>query len=225
MSIGAALRQSLRDFYFNSWRLAPANLLWGVLLILAIVAGPFTIVGVALFILLVLPTVGLYRMGALIARGEPAAFSEFVAGMRRHGPVSLAVAAGAAVLAFVLTTNVLVGLHEGNPLGWFISAMALWGLVGLRMFLTAFWPILVDPDRTGIGLRQRLWLAGLAVIGRPIRMAALTVVIAVLLVLSSVFFAAIVLITVAYVAVLSSRVVLPLVDEVEARLPEARRAR
>jgi len=225
MSIGAALRQSLRDLYFNSWRLAPANLLWGLVLILAIVAGPFTIIGVGLFILLVLPTVGLYRMGGLIARGEPAAFTDFLGAMGRYGPVSLAIAVGATVLAFVLATNVLVGIREASPLGWFVSAMALWGLVGLGMFLTAFWPILVDPERPGVGLRQRLWLAGLAVIGRPMRMLGLTVVIAVILAISSVFFAAIVLVSVAYVAVLSARVVLPLVDEVEARLPEARRAR
>jgi hypothetical protein len=225
MSLGAALRQALRDFYFNSWRLAPANLLWGVILVVAIFAGPLTLLGSALLIGLAVPTAGLYRMGALIARGEPAAFSDFTGGMRRFGPAALAVAAGAAILALVFTTNVLVGLGESNPLGWFISALALWGDVGLVMLLTAFWPILVDPDREGLGLRARLALAGLAVIGRPVRMLVLTLVVLVLLAVSTVLFAAIVLISVAYIALVSSRVVLPLVDEVEARLPEARRVR
>ena len=225
MSIGSALRASLHDFYFNSWRLAPANLVWGVLLVAALIAGPLTLLGMALLMLLAVPTAGLYRMGALIARNEPAAFSDFLGGMRRYGVRALAIAVGAATLAFVFTTNVIVGLQAGNPLGWFISAMALWGDVGLLMLLTTLWPILVDPAREGLGLRQRVTLAGLAVIGRPVRVLVLTVVLVLILAASTVLFAALIIVSVAYVAIVSSRVILPLVDEVEARLPETRQVR
>lgn len=225
MSIGAALRQSLRDFYFNSWRLAPANLVWGAVLILAILAGPLSLLGAVLFVLLAIPTAGLYRMGALLAREEHAAFSDFLSGMRRFGPMAALVVAGVVALAIVFATNVVIGLQAGNPLGWFMSALALWGLVGLAMFLAAFWPLLVDPDREGLGLRRRLALAGLAVIGRPIRMIALTILLLAVLAVSTVFFAALVIVSVAYVALVSTRVVLPLVDALEARLPEAREAR
>jgi len=222
MSLRAALRTSLTDFYFNSWRLAPANLAWGAVLILAVVAGLLTIVGVALLIALAVPTAGLYRMGALIARGEPAAFSDFLDGMRRFGAAAVLVGGAAAILAIVFATNVAVGFSAGNPIGWVISAMALWGLVGLLMLLVAFWPVLVDPERQGIGLRRRLALAGLVVIGRPARMIILTATIAFILIVSTILFAALVLMSVAYVALVSARVVLPLVDEVEARLPEGR---
>jgi hypothetical protein len=222
MSLRSALRTSITDFYFNSWRLAPANVAWGAVLILAVVAGLFTIVGVALLIVLAVPTAGLYRMGALIARGEPAAFSDFLDGMRRFGAAAVLVGAAAAILAIVFATNVAVGFGAGNPIGWVVSAMALWGLVGLVMLLVAFWPVLVDPERQGIGLRRRLALAGLVVIGRPARMILLTAMIAFILVVSTILFAALVLMSVAYVALLSARVVLPLVDEVEARLPEGR---
>ena len=225
MSIGAALRQSARDFYFNSWRLAPANLVWGIWFVLALVAGPVSMLGVALLVALAIPTVGLYRVAALIAREEPVAFSDFVGGMRRSGPAALAVGGGAAILAVVFTTNVLVGLDAHNPLGWFISAMALWGDVGLVMFLATFWPILVDPQREAVSLRRKLALAGLAVIGRPVRVIGLTVTLVLVLAVSTLLFAALVIAGVAYIALVSSRVVLPLVDEVEARLPEARRAR
>ena len=179
----------------------------------------------ALLLVLAIPSAGLYRMGALIARDEPADFSDFVAGMRTYGPPGLLVAVGAALLAFVFTTNVAVGLQAGNPLGWLISAFALWGDVGLVMFLTVFWPVLVDPRREGLGLRRRLALSGLAVIGRPGRVAAVMAAVVVILAISTVLFAALVLVTVAYVALFSSRLMLPLVDEVEARLPEARQAR
>ncbi len=193
------------------------------MLIGAFIVGPLTPLGAALLIGLAVPTVGLYRMGALIARGEPAAFSDFVGGMRRFGPAALLVAVGAAILAFVFTTNVLVGLAAGNPLGWFISAMALWGDLGLVMLLTTLWPMLVDPHREHLGLRSRLTLAGLVVIGRPVRILALTFVVVAVLAISTVLFALLVMVSVAYIALVSSRYVLPLADDLEARLPGVRR--
>jgi hypothetical protein len=220
MSLRAALRRSMTDFYFNSWRLAPANLAWGVILILALLAGPTSLLGIGLFVALAVPTAGLYRLAALIARDKPAAFSDFVEGMRRYGVAALAVAAGAAILAVVFTTNIAVGLDVGGPLGWFISALALWGDVALVMLLVAFWPVLVDPDREGMGLRRRLMLAGLVVIGRPGRSLALTMVVIAVLAVSTVLFAAILLVSVAYVSIVSARYVLPMLDALEARLPE-----
>lgn len=224
MSIGGALRRSLRDFYFNSWRLAPANVLWGIVLILALLAGPTTLLGILLFILLAVPTAGLYRMSALVAREEPVDFSDFLTGMRTYAPAGLLVSAGAAILAVVFTTNVIVGLQLGNPLGWLVSAFALWGDVGLLMFLSVFWPVLVDPRHEGLALRRRIGLAGLAVIGRPVPVAALTAVLVLLLTVSTVLFAALVIVSVAYIGLVSCRVVLPLVDGIEARLPASRQA-
>jgi hypothetical protein len=222
MSLGSALRQAVTDFYFNSWRLAPANLVWGVGFIALLVAGPLTVVGVAILVVLAVPLAGLHRMAALIARDEPVAFSDFVAGMRRYAGPAIAAAAGAAILAAVFTTNVVVGLGAGGPFGWFISALALWGDVALVMLLGVFWPVLVDPRREGLGLRRRFALAGLVVIGRPGRVAALTIVVAAILIVSTVLFAAILLVSVAYVALVSARYVLPMLDALEARMPEGR---
>jgi hypothetical protein len=222
MSLRAALRQSMTDLYFNSWRLAPANLVWGGLLILALLAGPLTVLGLVLLVALAVPTAGIYRLGALIARGEPAAFSDFVDGMRQNAIAALAVAAGAATLAVVFTTNIFVGLEAGVPVGWLIGAMALWGDVALTMLLVTFWPILVDPRREGLALRRRVVLAGLVVIGRPGRVAALTLVVTAILIVSTVLFAAILLVSVAYVSLVSARYVLPMLDALEARLPEGR---
>jgi uncharacterized membrane protein YesL len=224
MSIRAALRQALRDFYFNSWRLAPANLLWGIVLIAALLIGPVSIVGGALIILLAAPTAGLYRMGALVARDEPASFGDFFGAIRQFGPGAIAVAVAVAALGLVLTTNLSVGLASDNPLGWLISAMALWGDVAIVLFLVVFWPVFVDPRRDGQSLRQKLALAGLGVIGRPIRVSALTLTVALVLMASTILFAMLVIVSVAYVAIVSSRVVLPMVDELEGRLPEARQA-
>lgn len=222
MALAPALRQAVTDFYFNSWRLAPANLVWGVGFIALFVAGPLSLVGVAILLLLALPTAGLHRMAALIARGEPAAFSDFVDGMRRYAGPALAVTAGAVILATVFTTNVIFGLEMGGPVGWFVSAMALWGDVALAMLLVAFWPVATDPRREELGLRRWLALAGLAVIGRPGRVFLLTLIVVAILVVSTVLFAAILLVSVAYVSLVSARYVLPMVDALEARLPEGR---
>lgn len=222
ISLRAALRQAVTDLYFNSWRLAPANLVWGAILVLAFVAGPLSLLGMALLLGLAVPTAGLYRMAALIARGEPTTFSDFIGGMGRYAIRALGVSAGAAVLAFVFTTNVLVGLGTDSPAGWFVSAMALWGLLGLGMLLVAFWPLLADPRREALGLRGRLALAGVVVIGRPMRSLALTVVVTAILVVSTVLFAALVIVSVAYVSLVSARYVLPLADEVERQLAARR---
>lgn len=225
MPLGTALRTAFTDFYFNSWRLAPANLVWGLVLILALLAGPTTLLGAVLLVVLPVPAVGVYRMAAVIARGAPASFADFLGGMRRSGPAAIGTGLGSVLLAVVFATNVVSGFEAGNPIGWFLSGMALWGLVGLAMLLVALFPLLVDPAREALGLRQRLALAGLAVIGRPGRMLALSAMVALVLAVSTVMFALLVMVSLAYVALVSSRYVLPLVDALEARLQEARRSR
>ena len=87
------------------------------------------------------------------------------------------------------------------------------------MLLVAFWPVLVDPARERLPVRRRLVLAGLAVIGRPGRMLAVTAVVGAVLAVSTVLLAAIVLVGVAYASLVGARYVLPLVDHLEARLP------
>jgi len=224
VSIGRAIRQAAIDFYFNSLRFVPANAAWalGALVVLFLaVAWPPAIV---LAVLLGIPVAGLHRMAALLARGEATSLSDFVDGMRRFGVAATGVAAGAAILAFVLTTNMIVGFGSGEPLGWFLGATALYGDIALAMFLVATWPILVDPRHESTRLRRRLQLAGLIVIGRPGRLFLLTAIVIAVLLASVVILAGIVLVGVAYVSLLATRWVLPVADELEARY-EAARAR
>lgn len=224
MSIGRAIRLAAIDFYFNSLRFVPANAAWAlgalVVLFLAVAWPPAIVLGAALAI----PVAGLHRMAALLARGEATSLSDFVDGMRRFGATAAAVAAGASILAFVLTTNMVIGLESGSPIGWFLGATALYGAIALAMFLVAVWPILVDPQRESTPVRRRLQLAGLVVIGRPGRLFLLTAIVIVVLAASVVILAGIVLVGVAYTSLLATRWVLPAADELEARY-EAARAR
>ena len=224
MSIGGAIRLAAIDFYFNSLRFVPANAAWAlgalVVLFLAVAWPPAIVLGA----LLAIPLAGLHRMAALLARGEATSLSDFVDGMRRFGAAAAAVATGAVVLAFVLTTNMVVGFDSGGPIGWFLGATALYGVIALVMFLVAAWPILVDPRRESAPVRRRLQLAGLVVIGRPGRLFLLTAIVIVLLAASVVILAGIVLVGVAFTSLLATRWVLPVADELEARY-EAARAR
>jgi hypothetical protein len=221
-SLAGALRASLRDFYFNSLRLAPANLVWGIAFVVVLLVGVNVPPAFALIPVLAIPLVGIHRLAALIARDEPADFGAFWAAIRDYGASAFAMGVGSTVLAVVLTTNVFIGLQVGGPIGWFLSAMALYGDVALAMLLVAFWPILVDPRREGLSVRQRATLAGVLVIGRPGRLLALTTVVGVILGVSAVLFAALITVSLAYVSLVSARYVLPLADQTEARLASRR---
>ncbi len=224
MSIGRAIRQAGVDFYFNSLRFVPANMLWALGLLAVLFVGVIWPPALVLGVLLAAPVAGMHRMAALLVRGEAASFSDFVDGMRRYGLPAAGIAAGGAALAAVLTTNVLIGFGSGGPLGWFLGATALYGDIALAMFLVAAWPVLVDPNHERDPLRRRLQLAGLVVLGRPGRVFLLTVLILALLAVSIVLLAAIVLVAVGYTSLLATRWVLPAADELETRY-EAARAR
>lgn len=225
MSLAKAIRQSLADFYFNSWRLAPANVLWGLGVVALIGATAIFPLSVLLVPLLAVPVAGIHRMAALIVRDEPASFSDFVDGSRRFAMPALGLGAAATICTVVLATNVLLGLQMDSPLAWFASAMAGYGLFGLAMFLVAAWPILVDPRHEHLPIRRRLWLAGLVVVGRPMRLLVVTLAVVVIFVISTLLLAVVALVAVAFAALVASHVVLPMLDDLEARLPEARQAR
>ena len=223
-SIGQAIRLAGSDFYFNSLRFVPANLAWAITLLAVLFAAVIWLPALLLGVLVAVPIAGMHRMAALLTRGEPTSISDFLDGMRRFGLHAAGITAGVAILAAVLVTNVVTGFGSSSPLGWFVGATALWGLVALAMAVIAIWPVLVDPRREDRPLRRRLQLAGLVVIGRPGRLFLLTVLIAVILVASTALLGVIVLVGVAYTSLLATRWVLPAADDLEARY-EAARAR
>ena len=223
-SIGQAIRLAGSDLYFNSLRFVPANVVCALGLLAVLFAAISWPPALVLGALLAVPIAGIHRMAALLARGEATSISDFVGGMRRFGLQATGVLAGTAILAVVLVTNVLTGFASEGPIGWFVGATALWGLVALVMVLIAIWPVLVDPRREDRPLRRRLQLAGLVLIGRPGRLFLLTVLIVAILVVSTVLLGAIVLVGIAYTSLLATRWVLPAADDLEARY-EAARAR
>lgn len=217
--LGRALRSAATDFYFNSWRLVPANLVWTAILV-GILALAAVVSALALFLvpLLVLPTVGIYRLAALIVRGEPVALSDAFAAWRRFGGPALAVGTALLAVTVIFGANVALGLDRADVAGWTLATLAGWGLVAAVMAACSVWPLLVDPRREALSARARIRLALLLVVAFPVRFGALALVLGLLLALSAVAFPALMTIGVSYVALVASRYVLPAADRLEARL-------
>jgi uncharacterized membrane protein YesL len=221
--LGGALRGAAIDFYFNSWRLVPANLAWSAVLlaILALTAGLASL-ALLLLPLLALPTVGIYRLAVLITRGEPVALSDGFSAWRRFGAPALGLGTALLAAGTMFGVNVGLGLTRGDVAGWSLATLAFWGLAVVAMAACVAWPILVDPRRETLSTRARIRLALLLIVAYPVRFAALAVVLGLVVAISTVGFAALLTISVSYVALVAARYVLPAADRLQARLDAPR---
>lgn len=196
----------------------PANVVWAIALIGVLVAASVVLPALVLLPLAAVPVAGMHRMAAVLFRNGNTSFADFVDGMRRTFIPAVATGAAAVGLALLFSANVLLGLQGGGVLGWVFSVLALYADIGLAMMLVTFWPILVDPAREGLPIRRRLAIAALVTVARPGRIFALTFLIGLVLVLSTVLFAALLTISVAYVSLVATRYVLPAADRLEERV-------
>ena len=99
------------------------------------------------------------------------------------------------------------------------ATLAGWGAVALLIYAAVVWPLLADPARATEPARERARLAGYVVLA-AVRMFALTVVVVLVTVVSTIAFAALVTISVAFVALVGCHMVLPDADRLVAHLAE-----
>ncbi len=218
--LGAVIRASLTDYYFNSMRLVPANVAWGVGVVLVVVVGFVWPFGALLLLpALVLPTAVVFRIAALVVRGEPwAGLGDVIRSVRGQLPTYLGLGLASVALGLVLGTNALTGLVGGDPSGLILATLAGWGLVAWWCVAIVAWPLIVDPTRAGRPLRDSLRLAGALLLTQPARFGGLGVVVLVIVVVSTILTAAILTVSVAFVAVVACRAVYPAADRLEAAL-------
>jgi hypothetical protein len=215
----------MSDFYFNSWRLVPANAIWGLgLMVLVALVFSFAPALPLWLGLLAFPTAGIFRLAAIMARDRPAAFSDALEAWRRFlGPILL-IGAVAGVGSSILLFNIVFGFVSNDPVGWIFATLALWGFLALWAVALAFWPLLLDPLREGETLSAKLRLAVTVILIAPGRYVALMLLAWLFLLISTILLAALLTVSVAFVALVVSRYVLPLADRIEARatqlLPE-----
>jgi hypothetical protein len=216
--LGGAIRASFSDYYFNSMRLVPANVVWGGGLVgLVLVALVWPLGGLLLLPLLALPTAGIFRLAARIVRVAPDPGLRDVLWPYRHATGST-IALGAALVAatVVLGTNLVAGIAgQGDLVGWALATLAAWGLVAIWAGALVAWPLVVDPVRDGQPLRAKLRLAAGVFLLHPARIGALAVFVALATVVSTILTAALLTISVAFIALVACRVVYPTADRLD----------
>jgi hypothetical protein len=213
-TLGGAVRAAASDFFYNSWRLVPANVLCGLVIVAVMIVwmNVGILAAIAVVPLLGLPLAGLARMAGFIARGEDVVLSDAWSAWRSTWPAAFGLALGLTVAGVVFGTNVIVGLGSGSLPGFAIATLAGWGLLATWVFAVAAWPLLMDPSRAALPVRQRLRLAALVGLAFPIRMGLFSIVVAAILIVSTVAFASLLTISLAFAAALSTRYVLPAAD-------------
>lgn len=222
VSLPRALRKAAVDFYYQSIRLVPANVVWGIVLVAlgwaAISVGIWVaIVGVPL---LGPPLAGIYRLAGLVTRSRHVVLSDAFGAARELFVPAILLAAAIGWGLGLLALNVAVGINSSSPLGWVSATLAGWGAVALLIYAAVVWPLLADPARATEPVRERARLAGYVVLAAPFRMFALTVVVLLVTVVSTIVFAALVTISVAFVALVGCHMVLPDADRLVAHLAE-----
>jgi hypothetical protein len=195
-------------------RLVPANVVWGAGLIVVVLVGlVWPLGGLLLLPLLALPTAGIFRVAARIVRVAPDADRQDILWPYRHAAGStllLGIALVAATL--ILGTNLVVGIGQGQPVGWVLATLAGWGLVAIWSGAVVAWPLVVDPRRDGQPILPRFRIAGALLFVNPIRIGALAMAVAVTTVISTVLTAALLTVSVAFAALLACRMVYPAAD-------------
>jgi len=220
VGLRSALREAAFDFYYQSIRLVPANVLWGIalLVVLAIMISSGPIATFVVAPLLAIPYVGVVRIAVLAARGRDVVLSDVLRAYRQFALPALVLGVSTTMVMAVLASNVVLGAGAGNPVGWAFATLAASGLLALWTVGFPLWVLLVDPEREDRPLQERMRLAVLLVLAAPVRLGALALVLTMILAASTVAFAALLTISVAYVGLVTARYILPLADRLEAWL-------
>lgn len=222
--VARVVRVALSDFYFNSGRLVAANVVWGgaaIVLWLSWLVSP--LMALMLAPLLVFPTAGIFRVAARIVRADgQGSFRDTLTAFRADARSTLLLGLTAVAASLILGTNAVVGLTQTEPIGWVVGTFAAWSLIILWCGAIVAWPLIVDPRRADQSLRQRLRLGGLLLVAHPARFALLGAIIAVVVLISTVLLAALLTISISYIALIACRCVYPAADRFEARLGDGR---
>jgi hypothetical protein len=92
--------------------------------------------------------------------------------------------------------------------------MAGWGALAILVAVLPFWVILADPQRSQIGVLDAGRLAAGLLLVRPGRLIGLTLILAFVLLVATALMAALLTVGLAYAALLTARIALPLADRI-----------
>ena len=219
-SLLGSVREALSDFFYNSWRLVPLNLVWGLWFI--VVLGTWSsanLVAASILVpLLALPLAGLARMAGLATRREAVHVADALEPLRRRLWPVVVSAIGFTVAAVILGVNVVTGLAVSGLVGAALATASAWGLVVLAGLAVTWWPLVTDPAHDAVSARNIARLCALLLLAHPLRIGLLVAVVVGVMLASTILFAAVLTVSVAFVMLLCAHYVLPAADRLEARM-------
>jgi hypothetical protein len=214
--LGAVVRTALSDYFFHSLVLVAVNVAWGAgFILIVLVALVWPVGALVLLPLLAVPTASVVRAAARIVRSADDDLRNAPLLDRRLAGRALAVGAAVVLAGSVLVANVVLGLGRADPVGWGLATLAGWGLVALAGALIVGWPLLVDPARDGRSLRDVATVTGRLLLLQPGRVIRLGMAVALVVAVSVVLAAAILTVSLSFVALLLCRSVYPLADPLD----------
>ena len=153
----------------------------------------------------------------MIVRHEEVVLSDAWRAARERARPALVVGILSVAATAMLASNLAVGIATGTPVGLGLAVLAGWGLVGLWLTSFPFWILLADPVRTTWSAVDVIRLTGLLLLARPVLLVGLGLVSAVVLGVSAVLVATLLIVSVAYAALVTAHVILPVADGLSAR--------
>jgi hypothetical protein len=210
-----AIAPSVRDLLEHPLPLITANVVWGLVALVAWSASLLSpVLAVLALVVLVWPTVAVATVAARVVRDEEVGIRDaFRWPIRRPAVVllGLMVVAGVAIGG----TDIVLALGRGDLLGVAFATAAAWGLIALWALACVAWPLLGDPARADRGATAVARLTLTVALLHTSRVLGAAVLIALMSVVSTVLIAAILTISVSLAALVLCRVMLPLADVVE----------
>lgn len=215
--IRTAARTALVELWYHPWPALVANVAWAFATLAAVgVATIWPLLGLLLAPLVAIPFAGVMRVGTAIVRGESVAVHDVRRAWRTHGSRAARLGLMVTIGVLVLAGDVVIGLAAvGGVAGWALATAAGWALVGGALLLVHAWPLLLDPA-TDRGVAASLRLGARTAMLFPRRSIALALLVAAVLALSTILFATLATFAMAWIAILSSLVVLPAADRLTA---------
>jgi hypothetical protein len=215
MGLTAAIARSVRDLLDHAVPLITANVVWGVLAFLAWFAAALSpVTGIAAAIALAWPTVTVATVAARVVRGEELTLRDALRWPLTR-PAVLVLGAATVLGATIGVVDLTVGLERGDMMGMAFATAAVWGLIALIALACVAWPLLGDPRRATLSTGRLVRLALTVAFVRTPRVLLTASLVTVWLVLSGVFAAALLTVSLALATLVLCRVMLPIADAID----------
>ena len=214
--LGRVLRTAAEDLYYHGVRLVPTNVAWGLIVLgtIAVLGAP--VVFVALIALVPL-TAGVMGMATTLVRQRTLVMSDFIGSLRPRFWAIVGIGVAQLALIAVAVVDLLIGLQVAGVMGLVLTVTSAYTAIAIWLLAVAIWPLLLDPVRADLGVRQCLRLGALLVIAHPVRIGLLALVVGAVFAVSTVLLAAILTFALVFGFLVCAHYVLPAADRLEGR--------